>query len=74
MGQVISGPRSLILKGNNEMWWHMPCQAWWCTRVILGLGMSREEDHRSEASLGYITRSLSEKRMREEEKEKEGEE
>ena len=54
------------------MWWHMPCQVWWCTLVILALGMSREEDPRSEASLGYIMRSVSEEREWEEEKKKEG--
>lgn len=51
-----------FLKGNNEMWWHMPCQAWWYPLVILALGRSREDDQRSEASLGYIKRSVSEKK------------
>lgn len=57
------GQGRLILKGKKELWCVVacPCQAWWCTLVTLALGISRQEDHRSEASLGYITGSVPEK-------------
>lgn len=57
------GQGRLILQGKKELWCVVacPCQAWWCTLVTLALGMSRQEDHRSEASLGYITGSVPEK-------------